>query len=235
MFSPLNWFFICLLLIIFVKNKRWKHWISWLAIIILMVFSSPALFQYYARWWQPKPVELPEQSHYSYAIVAGGFGSVDADGEGYFNSSSDRFLQAVKLYHAGTVDHILISGGNSKRNDKNFSEGAWAKSEMTKMGVPANLIFVEDASDGTKANAANSKRILDSLHAQPPFVLITSAFHIPRATKIFKNEGLQVLPYPCNYTEGRGPISAKDLVPDFGVMIGWSKYIKETLWWIIKG
>lgn len=235
MFTPLNWFFICLILFAILKNKRWKKIFGWLAVFIFLIFSSPLLFQYYARWWQPKPVLLPEQSHYSFAIVAGGFGSVDATGEGYFNSSSDRFLQAVRLFHTGTVDHILISGGNSKKNDKNFSEGSWAKGEMIEMGVPANAIFVEDASNGTKTNAVNSKRILDSIHAKPPFVLITSAFHIPRATKIFQDKGLQVLPFPCNYTEGRGPLSAKDLIPDFGIMMGWSKYIKETLWWILKG
>ncbi len=235
MFSPLNWFLFLLLLVIFLKSKRWKKIAGWIAVFVFLVFSNPFLFELYARWWQPKPVTLPEQSHYDFAVVAGGFGSVDYNGDGYFNSASDRFLQAVKLYHTGTVDHILISGGNSKKNDKNFSEGAWAKNEMIAMGVPANAIFVEDASKGTKENAVNSKRILDSLHAKPPFVLITSAFHIPRATKIFRNEGMEVLPFPCNYTEGRGPLSAKDLIPDIGIMTGWNKYIKETLWWLVKG
>lgn len=235
MFTPLYWLLVCLLLVIFLRPSKWKRLSGWLALVVFIIFSSPALFTFYARWWQPKPVVLSINSHYSFAIVAGGFGSVDEAGNGYFNGASDRFLQAVKLYHTGSVDRILISGGNSKKNNEGFTEAAWAKGEMLAMGVPGSVVFIEDASDGTRGNALNSKRILDSLNARPPFVLVTSAFHIPRAKKIFEQVGLAIIAFPCNYTEGRGPVSFKDVIPDPALLVYWSKYIKETLWWVVKG
>lgn len=235
MFTPLYWFLICLLLALMIRARKWKTIFCWLAAIIFLIFSSPFLFHRYARWWQPKPVSLPKNAHFNFGIAAGGFASVDEKGNGYFNASSDRFLQAVKLYKSGTIDNILISGGNSKRNNKNFTEAAWAKEEMESMGIPDSCVFIEDVSDRTRSNAANSKRMLDSLHARPPFVLITSAFHLPRAQKLFEQEGIPVIGFPCNYTEGRGPSGWKDIIPDAAILVYWNKYIRETLWWFIKG
>lgn len=154
---------------------------------------------------------------------------MDAEGDGYFNSAADRFLQAVRLYKTGVIDHILISGGNSRDNDKQFREGSWARQQMIQFGVPDSVIFVEDRSAGTRENAINSKKILDSLNAQGPFVLISSAFHIPRATKHFEQAGMTIIAYPCNYTEGRGPFKLSDLIPSFNTLLSWPRYVKEGL------
>lgn len=218
----------------FVRKKLFRRICYGLGICLLLIFSSPILYNAYARWWQPSPVLLPGNSGYCFGIVAGGFGSVDADGNGYFNSSSDRFLQTVKLFQTGDVKHILISGGNSKINDHSFGEAHWAKRQMIQFGIPDSVIFVEDASKGTAENASNSKRILDSLNASQPVVLITSAFHMPRARSLFEHAGLQIIPYPCNYTEGRGPLKLSGIIPSFQTLFGWSRYIKETAWWLIN-
>ncbi len=227
MFSPLTYIFILAITGFFTKGKN-RKWAFILAAVLFLIFSNPALFQIYARWYQPKPLELAGGSHYSFGIVAGGFGSVDEKGDGYFNSASDRFLQAVRLYKTGAIDHILISGGNSKENDRAFREGVWAKQQMIQFGVPGTVIWVEDRSDNTKGNALNSKKILESLKAEGPFVLITSAFHMPRAKRLYENAGMEIIAFPCNYTEGRGPLNGSDFVPSVSTLLGWSKYIRET-------
>jgi vancomycin permeability regulator SanA len=50
----------------------------------------------------------------------GGFASPDENNQGYFNQSSDRFIQTLKLYQTHTIQHILISGGNGKKKAKHF-------------------------------------------------------------------------------------------------------------------
>lgn len=235
MFSPLTWIIILIIAGFFLKKKPLKRTCFFLALIIFLVFSSPAFYNQYAKWYQPKPAAIAENEHYSFGIVAGGFGSVDANGKGYFNSASDRFLQTVKLYKTGMIDHILISGGNSKNNDEGFGEGKWAKKEMIEFGVPDSVIFVEDRSDNTKDNAINSKKILDSLGTHPPYVLITSAFHMPRAKRLYEQAGMEIIPFPCNYTEGRGPVNASDFIPRFALLSEWSKYIRESVWMAVKG
>lgn len=59
-----------------------------------------------------------------------------------------------------------------------------------------------------------------SLQLPPPYLLITSAFHVPRASIIFKKSGLAVEPFPCNYTEGMDSFSWDDLLPCPSVLLG---------------
>lgn len=210
------------------RMKGLKKLLFIAAALLFLVFSSPALFHAYARWYQAQPVVLPEGSHYSAGIVAGGFGSVDVAGNGYFNSAADRFIQIVRLYQTGIIDHILISGGNSKDNDSGFREAAWAKQQMTDLGVPASAILVEDRSNNTRDNARNSKKMLDSLDLRPPYLLVSSAFHLPRASRNFERAGIAVIPYPANYTEGRGPIGVSDFIPSLQTLSAWPRYVKEA-------
>lgn len=199
------------------------------ALVLFVIFSIPAILNLYAGWYQPRPVKIGANEHFSCGILLGGFGSVDAGGDGYFNSASDRFLEAVRLYKLGKIEHILISGGNSKRNDKNFTEAQWAKQQMIDFGVPDSVIFIEDRANNTRDNAKNSAEILKEDRLQPPYLLISSAYHLPRAMRQFEKNGVDVISYPTNYTDGRGRLQVVDFVPSLSTLLGWEKYIKEAV------
>lgn len=234
--SPLNW--IILLLIsayFFRKSVRKKFFI--LAIIIFIVFSNGWLLNWYAEKWQPAPVVLGADSVYSCGIVLGGFASSDANENGYFNPTADRFIQVVKLYKLGNIKHILINGGNGKRTQKNFREGAWVKGELIAVGIPDSVIFIEDRSNNTFDNAQYAKQILDSVNLKPPYILITSALHMPRASFLFKSAGISVVSFPCNYLAGRGTVNLSGLFPQFSTLTGWEGYLKEATgltWYKLK-
>jgi uncharacterized SAM-binding protein YcdF (DUF218 family) len=230
--SPWNWILILLIATWIFKKHAAKRWCIVFAFCLFILFGNQALLNWYAKSWQPEPVSVASLDTYSCGIVAGGFASPDAGGNGYFNATADRFIQAVKLYKLGKIKHLLISGGNGKTDDKSFREAAWTKGELKAMGVPGSVIFVEDRSNNTQENATNSKTILDSLHLQPPYLLITSAFHIPRAALVFRKAGVPVDIFPCNYTTGRGPFSFWDLLPHPSVVSGWDPYLKETVGWL---
>ena len=105
------------------------------------------------------------------------------------------------------------------------------------MGIPDSAIFVEDRSNNTFDNALYAKQILDSAHLKPPYLLITSAFHMPRASVLFKNAGLPTVSFPCNYAAGMGNFSLLSLLPHPWVLLGWDSYLKETagyLWYKSK-
>lgn len=227
--SPFNWIIFLLVAAWLLKKQALRNTCKVLAATLFVVFGNQWLLDVYARSWQPQPVALPPSAGYSCGIIAGGFASPDLNANGYFNSSSDRFIQAVKLYQQGIIKNIIVSGGNGKQEEKGFQEGSWVKGELVSVGIPATDIFVEDRSGNTAENALNTKHILDSLHLPPPYVLITSAFHMPRASLIFKKQGLKIIPFPCNYTTGLGGFSAPDLLPRPSVLLGWDAYLKETL------
>ena len=227
--SPFNWIIFLLITGYFVRKRSIKKACYVLSLSIFLIFGNNALFNWYANTWQPKPVAINPALQYSCGIVPGGFASPDTDGNGYFNSSADRFIQAVKLYRLGKIQHLLISGGNGKPGDKDFREAAWVKTQLVQFGVPDSVIFIEDHSDNTQDNAVNSKHLLDSLHFPPPYLLITSAFHLPRAALTFKKNGLAVDPFPCNYTGGMDSFSLDDLLPRPSVLLDWERYLKEAV------
>jgi uncharacterized SAM-binding protein YcdF (DUF218 family) len=178
-------------------------------------------------------VVLPKGSHYSAAIVLGGFASEDFHGHGYFNTTSDRFIQALKLKLNGTVSHILISGGNSSLLSTDFRESDWVTQELEEFQVPDSVILNENRARNSFENATYSMRILDSLDLRPPYVLITSAYHMKRATLVFKKMNIPIVPYPCNYIAGMGRTDLGDFIPSFGVLGTWEMYLKELIgYWV---
>jgi len=63
------------------------------------------------------------------------------------------------------------------------------------LGVPSNAILMETRSNDT---AGEAKEIL-SVAGHKPFILVTSAFHMPRAMGLFRHLGMQPIPAPANY------------------------------------
>lgn len=232
--SPLLWMLVLIVggFVSRKKNLKKTFWI--LAAVVLLVFGNGWLLNWYARQFQPAPVTLRAGTTYSCGIIPGGFASPDIDGNGVFNSTADRFIQALRLFKQGHISHIIVSGGNGKKELKTFREAAWVKQEFITMGVPDSVIFVEDQSNNTAENVANTKRILQSRHLAPPYLLISSAHHLPRAAVLYERSGVPIVPYPCSYIAGRGISTIADLKPDIGVLQTWNTYLKETagyLWY----
>ncbi len=106
--SPFNWIIILVISGYLVRSASLKKICKILALCIFLVFSNSWLLNWYARNWQPLPVVIRADSTYSCGIVLGGFASTDANENGYFNATADRFIQAVKLFKLGNIKHILI-------------------------------------------------------------------------------------------------------------------------------
>lgn len=234
--SPINWIIVLLIAGYFLQKTRLKKLCRIMALCIFILFSNEWFLSWYAKKWQPEPVTIAKDVAYSCGIVAGGFASPDFNEKGYFNATADRFIQAVKLFKQGKITHILISGGNGKVEKKNFREGAWVKSELAAMEIPDSVVFVEDRSNNTFDNAVHAKEIVTSRQLKSPYLLITSAHHMPRAALLFANAGVPVIPYPCNYIAGRGN-HGFSLIPRFSALIIWEYYLKETaayFWYKLK-
>ena len=232
--SPFYWILFLLIAGYLFRKTTIKSFCRWLAIIIFLIFSNAWLLNLYARKFQPVPLHVSAASLYSCGIVPGGFASPDINGNGIFNSTADRFIQVLQLFKQGHITHILVSGGNGKKEMNSFREAAWVKQQLIIMGVPDTAIFTEDKANNTAENARNTKKILDSMHLPPPYLLISSAHHLPRAVLLFKKAGMPVVAYPCSYIAGNGIATMADLVPNIGILFTWEIFLKETagyLWY----
>lgn len=226
--NPLLWVICLLVMSKLLRKPRIKKACRIAALLVALIFSNSMLLNWFARQYQPAPVQLAASAQFSCGIVAGGFASPDKNGNGYFNATSDRFIQALRLYKTGHITHIMITGGNGKTDLKTFREAAFVKDELMIMGVPDSAILIEDLSTNTAENALNAKRLLDSAQLPPPYLLVSSAHHLRRACLLFKNAGMPVQPYPSNYIAGRGFSSGTDILPSLQTILNWPSFLKEA-------
>ncbi len=226
---PLSWVLILMVLALLVKKIGLRRKLFIAALAVLVIFSNPFLLNQFVQRWDIRKQALNPAQKYSCAIVLGGFSSEMKKDSGYFNWSADRFIQALKLYTTGKVSHILVTGGNGNLLDRGFKEADWVEKELMAFKVPDSCILIEDKSRNTLENAAFTKVVLGRSDLRPPYVLVTSAFHMRRSLAIFGKQHIPVVPYPCNFIGGIGNITAGDFVPDGGTFGGWNTYIKELI------
>lgn len=237
--SPASWLVTLIFLYFFLNERnRWRRRLPWIALCIFLVFSNSWLLNAYARYWQPAVSEADPNRVYTCAIILGGFASPLANDSGYFNMTSDRFIQTLKLYQTGRVSHIMIAGGNSKSKHRAFDEGAYTRQQFIAMGVPDSVILHEDFSSNTAENAAHAKAALRAKGLPGPYLLVTSAQHLPRAELLFRRHGLDVLGVPSAFIAGTEKFDFSGIVPRLDVLLRWDVYIKETLavtWYRLRG
>ena len=225
---PLNWIIFSLLIALFSKKSKLKRRSFITAVLLLVVFTNPCLLYLFAKGWDIGPVPLTKGKVYSAVIVLGGFAGEDKNGGGVFNGSADRFMQGLRLMEQGRVSHILISSGNGNLQQDNFKEAAWAQGVLKEFNLPDSTVLIEQESRNTFENAVFSKDLLAKTHLPPPYLLVTSAWHMRRALYIFKKAGMDVIPCPSGHITGDSKLSASDYVmPDAGVLAEWNMYLKE--------
>jgi len=226
---PLTWILTLLIIAIVTKNQKLKRRFLIFSTVLLLVFSNPFLLNQFAKLWDIAPVPLKNTGPYSCVIVLGGFSGEDKNGHGFFNDKADRFIEGLKLFTTGKVSHILISSGNGNLLHDKFAEADWVKTQLQQFKVPDSCVLIENRSRNTIENAAFSKSLLNANHLQPPYVLVTSAFHMRRSLGICKKTKLDVVPYPCNYLAGIGRTSPDSFIPDAETFFRWTFYIKEVV------
>jgi uncharacterized SAM-binding protein YcdF (DUF218 family) len=227
---PLNWIIACLLVAFFAKKAKLKRRCFIAGVVLLIVFSNQWLLYFFAKNWDVPPELLEKGKIYSAVIVLGGFSGEDKNDKGVFNNYSDRFIEGLELKEQNKASHILISSGNGNLQASSFREAAWAKGELEKFNLPDSSILIEQDSRNTFENASFSEKLLERKHLSPPYLLVTSAWHMRRALYIFKKEGLKVV--ACS----SGPIyNNKKLtfdayfMPDVDSLGRWGLYLKEVV------
>jgi uncharacterized SAM-binding protein YcdF (DUF218 family) len=124
------------------------------------------------------------------------------------NEAAERITVAVELARRYPDARIVFSGGNAALIREGGIEAAFAVQEFEALGIPHERIIAEEQSRNTVENAVFSRLI-----AQPKpgerWLLVTSAYHMPRAMGVFRAAGFPVEAYPVDWRT-RGPIDATE-------------------------
>jgi uncharacterized SAM-binding protein YcdF (DUF218 family) len=128
------------------------------------------------------------------------------------NEAAERMTAAVELARRYPNARIIFSGGEGNlAYGGNESEAALKFFE--RLGVAPGRIVAEDKSRNTVENALFTKQIATPKPGER-WLLVTSAYHLPRSVGVFRNVGFAVEAYPVDWRT-RGP---EDALRPFALM-----------------
>ncbi len=184
---PIVWVFILMILALIKRSKKSGRRFLIAAITCLYFFSNQAIFYEFSSTWAMRPISSNElKEKYDVAIVLGGIVSLSAQNKQVeFHANADRFLNVLPLYFSGRVNKILISGGSGYVFNRQ-SEATILGDFLSRIGVDSKDIILESTSRNTYENAKYSIEVLREHKMDGPFLLSTSAVHMPRALMCFR-------------------------------------------------
>ncbi len=147
----------------------------------------------------PPPSQLPAKV--DGAVVLGGM--VDpfvsrARGQLALGGAVERLLAFAEIGNRYPEAKLVFSGGSGVLGRQDATEAETLRPYLGQFGLdPARVVF-EGRSRNTHENAVLTREVVRP-GAGETWILITSAFHMPRAVGSFRRAGWTVLPYPVDY------------------------------------
>ena len=199
---------------------------------LFLFFSNHFLYNLIIRTYEPEVVTLDElDGTYDIGILLGGYSyffPVQSGDRYAFNHSANRLTETLELYHTGRIRKILLSGGSGRILTQERSEALEVAELLKRWRVPARDILIEPDSRNTRENAVYSQQLVAETQPGARCLLITSAWHMPRAAACFRAVGMPVTPFPVDYRSERIRAHPESwLLPDARGFDHWEKLIKE--------
>jgi uncharacterized SAM-binding protein YcdF (DUF218 family) len=114
------------------------------------------------------------------------------------NDNADRVAAIPALAKAYPQARIVYSGGNARLGSRAPSEAAFAGALLESVGIAKDRLTLEERSRTTAENAVYTKEIAAPKPSET-WLLVTSAYHMPRSIGAFRKAGFAVEPYPVDY------------------------------------
>lgn len=123
-------------------------------------------------------------------------------GQSSVNEAAERMTAAAALARLYPEALLVFSGGSAALLDDRVKEAEDAHQLWSELGVPENRMIFEDQSRNTYENAVFTQRLVHPQNDEK-WLLVTSAFHMPRSIGIFRALGMNPLAFPVDYrTDG---------------------------------
>lgn len=183
------------------EDRSWRLWFASLTYLVLYTYCLPVTSYFLCgslEWQLPRVIERPEEAK---AIVVLGGGIVPPSREGLPTKLADgslwRCLRTEELYHAGPSCLVFVIGGNpdgTRGDDVSVVMAAILET----LGIAKGDMIVESKSRNTRENAEAAVALLRADNVNKS-MLVTSALHLPRAARLFREQQIDFIPIGCDY------------------------------------
>jgi uncharacterized SAM-binding protein YcdF (DUF218 family) len=196
------WWAVALLMI-----NRWRRGavrMLWLGLVLLGLLGFEALPNALLRPLENRfavPSAKAVQSHVGVVVLGGAFQNpalYQAHGQVPLGESAERMTVPVGLMRQHPKMSLVFSGGDGRLLGTGVTEAQLAQVFYQEQGVDMSRVLLEGGSRTTRENARQVAAMLGP-RCQEPWLLVTSAWHMPRAMTEFEAVGCRVTAYPVDF------------------------------------
>lgn len=150
-----------------------------------------------------------------------------ARGQPALNAAAERMTEFVALARQHPEAKLVYTGGSGSVAYPELKEVPVARQLFASLGIDVGRMIFEDESRNTYENALFTR---DLVKPQPgeTWIVVTSAFHMPRAYGCFSRVGWRVMPYPVDYMTR----PSYELTVDFDFLGGLNMFALALHEWI---
>jgi uncharacterized SAM-binding protein YcdF (DUF218 family) len=145
--------------------------------------------------------DLPDDKSIDGIIVLGG--SVNAIKSAAWDqvemrATAERELNFLALARRYPQARLAFTGGSGSLVNQEYKEAAWTRKLFEQQGLDLTRVSFEELARNTYENAVLSKKLLAPKPGEN-WLLITTAWHMPRAIGTFCKAGFPVLAHPVDH------------------------------------
>jgi len=208
--QPLAWVALLMLAAVMVARyrPRWSRRLGLAAIALLLLLGweplPDALLRRLETQFPALPAEADLQAYSGVVVLGGALEPAyvwSTPGKSALNDAAERMTEVLPLLRKQPGLRVLFTGGEGELFGSGLSEAGRAKRFFDSQGIPAQQVMYESASRTTFENALLGKSVPGVNPAQP-WLLLTSASHMPRAMATFRQTGWNVTACPVDFRSG---------------------------------
>jgi uncharacterized SAM-binding protein YcdF (DUF218 family) len=147
----------------------------------------------------PPPKRIPD-SVYGIIVLGGAFERelILAHRQLVLKDSGERIMAFFHLARRYPKAGLIFAGGKGSLGPEGLDDALPAKAFFGAMGIHYERVILEEKARNTYENALFCKKLVGSIEPGH-WILITSAWHMPRAVGVFRKAGWEVIPYPVDF------------------------------------
>lgn len=203
---------IIVILIALIKNKKN---LIYTAIGVLYILSTPIFSKNFFKLVEGGDSRTPISSidRADAIVVLSGILNIHEVGDSAYIEwgDPDRYFGGIALYKAGKAQKLVFTGGKMPWDKAKKTEGEVLREYAISNGIPSEKILVTIDVENTSDEAMAVKKLINP---SKKIILVTSAFHMYRAKRLFEKHRFDVIPFKVDYkTERNNFITIIDFLP----------------------
>lgn len=200
----------------------------------LYLLSMPIFATFLLQQWESAPL-APGAPEHAQAIVVLGGGKYPQSPE--YGGDTVAAMSLVRLRYAATLQRrtglpVLVSGGSPEGS-------ATDEAQTMRLALEREFRIPVRWSEGRSANTLENARLTRELLDRDGIrriVLVTHAWHMPRARLAFEHAGFEVIAAPTAHAI-RHPLAVTHFLPDASALLDSALFFREvigTVWYRLR-